>query len=125
MALGDLPMGRYDVKVIITRYEDEALLEWTVSGTIQPPIRHLYSYRLEPHSSVAAVTAYYDWSQIDDRSARQTLSGDPGSRPASDARHPRAHRRTASRGCDGLTAPGRESVTVRGHPPRLAFKAQR
>ncbi|MER5439722.1 SRPBCC family protein [Streptomyces sp. NPDC002790] len=66
-ALGDLPMGRYDVTVIITRYERDALLEWTISGTIQPPIRHLYGYRLEPHGSGTAVTSYYDWSQIDDK----------------------------------------------------------
>ncbi|GHB30886.1 hypothetical protein GCM10010331_16620 [Streptomyces xanthochromogenes] len=66
-ALGDLPMGRYDVTVIITRYERDAVLEWTISGTIQPPIRHLYGYRLEPNESGTAVTSYYDWSEIDDR----------------------------------------------------------
>lgn len=66
-ALGDLPMGRYDVTVIITRYETDALLEWTISGTIQPPIRHLYGYRLTPDESGTLVTSYYDWSQIDDK----------------------------------------------------------
>ncbi|MFG2811709.1 hypothetical protein ACWEIK_29865 [Streptomyces sp. NPDC004673] len=66
-ALGDLPMGRYDVTVIITRYEPDALLEWTISGTIQPPIRHLYGYRLVPDDSGTLVTSYYDWSQIDDK----------------------------------------------------------
>ncbi|MGW3340360.1 SRPBCC family protein [Streptomyces sp. NPDC001009] len=66
-ALGDLPMGRYDVTVIITRYEPDALLEWTISGTIQPPIRHLYGYRLTPNESGTLVTSYYDWSQIDDK----------------------------------------------------------
>ncbi|MFI7382768.1 SRPBCC family protein [Streptomyces sp. NPDC049813] len=66
-ALGDLPMGRYDVTVIITRYEPDVLLEWTISGTIQPPIRHLYGYRLEPSETGTLVTSYYDWSQIDDK----------------------------------------------------------
>lgn len=66
-ALGDLPMGRYDVTVIITRYEPDVLLEWTISGTIQPPIRHLYGYRLEPSAAGTLVTSYYDWSQIDDK----------------------------------------------------------
>lgn len=66
-ALGDLPMGQYDVTVIITRYEPDALLEWTISGTIQPPIRHLYGYRLTPNESGTLVTSYYDWSQIDDK----------------------------------------------------------
>jgi hypothetical protein len=63
-ALGDRPMGRYDVTVIITRFEPEALLEWTVSGTVQPPIGHLYGYRLEPSGTGTLVTSYYDWSQI-------------------------------------------------------------
>ncbi|MFD7790156.1 SRPBCC family protein [Streptomyces sp. NPDC059759] len=66
-ALGDLPMGRYDVTVIVTRYERDALLEWTISGTIQPPIRHLYGYRLEPSQWGTLVTSYYDWSQIEDK----------------------------------------------------------
>ncbi|MFE9437196.1 MULTISPECIES: SRPBCC family protein [unclassified Streptomyces] len=66
-ALGDLPMGRYDVTVIVTGYERDALLEWTISGTVQPPIRHLYGYRLEPSQWGTLVTSYYDWSQIEDK----------------------------------------------------------
>src|SRR6201992_1203564 len=45
-ALGDLPMGKYDVTVIITRLEPDAEIEWMISGTIQPPIMHLYGYQL-------------------------------------------------------------------------------
>lgn len=63
-ALGDLPMGKYDVTVIITQLEQDASIEWTISGTIQPPIRHLYGYRLEPSPNGTLVTSYYDWSQI-------------------------------------------------------------
>ncbi|HEU0101347.1 MAG TPA: SRPBCC family protein [Mycobacteriales bacterium] len=66
-ALGDRPMGRYDVSVIITKLEPDALIEWTISGTIQPPIRHLYGYRLEPTDGGTLVTSYYDWSEIDER----------------------------------------------------------
>jgi hypothetical protein len=66
-ALGDLPMGRYDVTVIITRFEPDREIEWTISGTIQPPIRHLYGYRLEPDGEATVVTSYYDWSRIDER----------------------------------------------------------
>jgi len=66
-ALGDLPMGRYDVRVVITRYVEDEQLEWTIVGTVQPPIRHLYGYRLEPSETGALVTSYYDWSQIEDR----------------------------------------------------------
>lgn len=66
-ALNDLPMGKYDVTVIITRFEPDALIEWTISGTIQPPIKHLYGYRIEPSDTGTLVTSYYDWSQIEDR----------------------------------------------------------
>ena len=66
-ALNDLPMGKYDVTVIITRFEPDALIEWTISGTIQPPIKHLYGYRLEPSATGTLVTSYYDWSQIEQR----------------------------------------------------------
>lgn len=65
-ALGDLPMGKYDVTVIITRLVQDREIEWTISGKIQPPIRHLYGYRLEPNDDGTLVTSYYDWSQIDE-----------------------------------------------------------
>lgn len=66
-ALNDYPMGKYDVTVIITEFERDALIEWTISGAIQPPIRHLYGYRLEPTETGTRVTSYYDWSQIDEK----------------------------------------------------------
>jgi hypothetical protein len=66
-ALNDLPMGKYDVTVIITRLEPDTEIEWMISGTIQPPIMHRYGYRLEPRDGGTLVTSYYDWSQIDER----------------------------------------------------------
>jgi hypothetical protein len=66
-AKNDYPMGKYDVTVIITQFEPDAQIEWTISGAIQPPIMHLYGYRLEPSPVGTLVTTYYDWSQIDDR----------------------------------------------------------
>jgi uncharacterized protein YndB with AHSA1/START domain len=66
-ALNDRPMGKYDVTVIITRFEPDARIEWTISGTIQPPIKHLYGYTLEPSATGTLVTSYYDWSQIEER----------------------------------------------------------
>ena len=65
-SLNDYPMGKYDVTVIITRFEQDALLEWTISGAIQPPIKHLYGYRLEAADLGTSVTSYYDWSEIDE-----------------------------------------------------------
>jgi hypothetical protein len=66
-ALNDYPMGKYDVTVIITRYEQDRLIEWTISGTIQPPIKHLYGYQIEPTDDGCLVTSYYDWSQIEEQ----------------------------------------------------------
>ncbi len=66
-ALGDLPMGKYEVTVIITRFEPDSLIEWTISGAIQPPIKHLYGYRVEPSAAGSLVTSYYDWSQIEQK----------------------------------------------------------
>ena len=63
-ALNDYPMGTYDVTVVITAFEPDAAIEWTISGRIQPPIEHLYGYRLEPAEGGTLVTSYYDWSHI-------------------------------------------------------------
>src|ERR1700759_5838286 len=64
-ALNDYPMGKYDVTVIITKFEPDALIEWTISGQIQPPLKHLYGYRLEPRDGGTLVTTHYDWREID------------------------------------------------------------
>ncbi len=66
-SLNDYPMGKYDVTVIITKFEPDALIEWTISGQIQPPIKHLYGYTLEPSDIGTLVTTYYDWSEIDEK----------------------------------------------------------
>ena len=66
-SLNDYPLGKYDVTVLITQFEADQLIEWTISGVIQPPIRHLYGYRLEPSDVGTLVTSYYDWSQIDEK----------------------------------------------------------
>lgn len=63
-SLNDYPLGKYDVTVVITKLEPNALIEWTIEGVIRPPIRHLYGYRLRPSGPGTLVTSYYDWSQI-------------------------------------------------------------
>ena len=65
-SLNDYPLGKYDVTVLITQFAQDHLIEWTISGVLQPPIRHLYGYRLEPSDVGTLVTSYYDWSQIDE-----------------------------------------------------------
>ena len=47
-ALNDFPLGRYDVTVQITEYEQDRLIAWTILGQIRPQIGHVYGYRLEP-----------------------------------------------------------------------------
>lgn len=64
-ALGDMPMGRYDVTVNITGFEQDSHIEWTVVGGNIPPINHRYGYLLEPSETGTATTAYYDWSRVE------------------------------------------------------------
>lgn len=64
-ALNDYPMGRYDVTVVITSFEPDREIAWTVEGQIKPPLRHVYGYRLEPAGEDTLVTSYYDWSAAD------------------------------------------------------------
>lgn len=63
-ALGDFPMGRYEVTVIITKFSPDALLEWAISGRVQPPLGHLYGYVLTPTADGTEVTSYCDWSGL-------------------------------------------------------------
>ncbi|PWJ25464.1 hypothetical protein ATK17_1587 [Branchiibius hedensis] len=63
-ALGDLPMGEYDVTVTITQFVPDALIAWTILGTVRPPIGHVYGYSLQPQGDSTLVTSFYDWSQI-------------------------------------------------------------
>src|SRR5262245_2376223 len=64
-ALNDYPMGRYDVTVVITRFEKDREIAWTIEGQIKPPIGHVYGYRLEPIEGGTRGVSYYDWSAID------------------------------------------------------------
>ncbi|GAA1935558.1 polyketide cyclase [Nocardioides hwasunensis] len=70
-ALGDLPMGRYDVDVVIDRYRTDLEIGWWIDGTIQPPIGHTYAYLLEAGEvdgrTGTWVTSVYDWSAVTDR----------------------------------------------------------
>ena len=65
-ALGDVPMGHYDVTVNITRFVAGREIAWTILGTITPAIGHVYGYQLEPAEEGTKVTSYYDWSAIND-----------------------------------------------------------
>ena len=63
-SLGDRPMGKYDVIVTITGYEQDRFITWEVSGEGFPSIGHYYGYRLETVPDGTVVTSIYDWSQV-------------------------------------------------------------
>lgn len=68
-ALGDVPMGHYDVEVVFTKFSEPAEIEWTIHGTIKPPIGHVFGYLLEPledsgDGPATRVTSYCDWSTV-------------------------------------------------------------
>lgn len=63
-SLRDFPLGEYEVTVVITAFEPDREIAWTVDGALQPPIGHVYGYRLEPIDGGTRVVSYYDWSDI-------------------------------------------------------------
>lgn len=64
-ALNDFPLGKYDVTVKITTFEQDREIAWTILGQLKPPIGHIYGYTLQPTEGGTLVTSYYDWSTID------------------------------------------------------------
>ncbi len=66
-ALGDFPMGKYDVTVTITGYEQDRFITWEVSGENFPSIGHYYGYKLEPVDGATVVTSIYDWSRVEEK----------------------------------------------------------
>jgi hypothetical protein len=64
-ALNDFPLGLYDVTVIITKFDPDREIAWTIEGVIKPPIGQVYGYTLEPVDEGTLVTSYYDWSAIE------------------------------------------------------------
>jgi hypothetical protein len=64
-SLNDYPLGKYDVTVSITQFEQDRLIAWTIFGQLKPDIGHVYGYRLEPADDGTVVTSFYDWSDID------------------------------------------------------------
>lgn len=66
-ALGDLPMGKYDVTVTMTGWEQDRFLTWEVSAPGFPSLGHYFGYRLEPEDDgTTTVTSIYDWSNLDE-----------------------------------------------------------
>lgn len=73
-ALRDFDIGEYDVNVVIAAFEQDREIAWTIDGQMDPPIGHVYGYRLDPVDCGTNVTSYYDWSDIHE--AYQQLAAD-------------------------------------------------
>jgi hypothetical protein len=66
-ALRDFPLDLYDVTISFTRFEQDRAIEWTIlTDFLDPPLGHVYGYRLEPAAEGTKVTSYYDWSALDE-----------------------------------------------------------
>ncbi len=74
-SLRDFDLGEYEVEVVISAFEQDREVAWTIDGVMQPPIGHIYGYRLDPIDGGTLVTSYYDWSEIheDYREAAATV----------------------------------------------------
>jgi hypothetical protein len=66
-SLRDVDLGEYDVNVVIETFEPDREIAWSIDGVMQPPIGHVYGYRLEPIDGGTLVTSYYDWSDIHEK----------------------------------------------------------
>ncbi|AXB46932.1 YbhB/YbcL family Raf kinase inhibitor-like protein [Amycolatopsis albispora] len=66
-ALGDVPLGKYDVEVVITKLTPGEEIAWTIEGQFRPYVRHVYGYRLAPADGGTLVTSYYDWSAVSEQ----------------------------------------------------------
>ena len=85
-------MGKYDVTVTFTGYEQDRYVSWEVSGEGFPSIGHYYGYRLEPVEEGTLVTSIYDWSNVERQvEGDRGLADHPRVGPQGDARDPGAH----------------------------------
>jgi hypothetical protein len=66
-ALRDFPLDLYDVTVSFTRFDPDQAIEWTIlTDFLDPPLGHVYGYRLDAVDGATKVTSYYDWSALAD-----------------------------------------------------------
>ena len=64
-SLNDIPLGKYDVTVHITRFEQDKEIAWDLGPEV--PVQHFYGYRLASgEDGFTDVTSYYDWSKVSD-----------------------------------------------------------
>ena len=61
-SLRDVDLGEYKVTVVIETFVEDKEIAWSIDGTVQPPIGHIYGYRLQEIEGGTLVISYYDWS---------------------------------------------------------------
>jgi hypothetical protein len=50
--------------VVIETFVPDQEIAWTIDGAMDPPMGHVYGYRLEAIDGGTLVTSYYDWSNL-------------------------------------------------------------
>jgi len=68
-SLREVDLGVFDVTVVMETFEANREIAWSIDGTMQPPMGHVYGYRLEPIDGGTMVTSYYDWSNLHEQYA--------------------------------------------------------
>ncbi|NLA37338.1 MAG: polyketide cyclase [Actinobacteria bacterium] len=66
-ALGDMPLGTYEVVPEIVGFERDRYLEWKINSLLDPPFGHTYGYTLEAdpeHPERTIVTSFCDWRNM-------------------------------------------------------------
>ena len=78
--------------MVITAFEPDREIAWTIEGTIRPPLQHVYGYRMEPADGGTLVTSYCDWSNLrEDYRPFLTFPIVPESALKGTLGHPRPH----------------------------------
>ena len=64
--LNDIPgLVKYKVRNTVTQIVPDQLVEWTIGGVDQPPLGHVYGWKLDAvNDSETDVTNYCDWTNI-------------------------------------------------------------
>lgn len=64
--LGDIPgLTKYSVRNTVTQLDPGRLAEWTIGAIDQPPLGHVYGWKLDPvDDGITEVTNYCDWTNI-------------------------------------------------------------
>lgn len=67
-ALGDIPLGKYQVRNTVTRIEPDRLVEWSVGNDDRASYGYTWGWELTPVSDTETdVTNYFDWSGLSEK----------------------------------------------------------